>query len=226
MFEKIKNASRKQKIIGGIVMVLILVGSILVFEKERSYVKQNQVLTSEEEKEDKGLGIPTLSLSHENININNQDIFDVDVILSHLPDNIYPAASIKVGFDNSKLEFIGIEKGTVKTYGNSSDGFSIPTWNCDVESSNNSSEINAIYVDMTAGRFAYNKEGFEKGSKGLIIKLKLKLKEGLKVGEITKLDLRDAVFATVNGDKDNTSLSSIKGSLEINGCDIMFDSDN
>lgn len=223
MLERIKNASKRQKIIGALIILAILIGVVTAVIKIQSYKTESAGSTLQEEKEEV-LEVPSLNLiPSKDINNNNKEEFDVDVTLSSLPPNIYPAASISVSFDKNKLEFTGIKNGTMKTYGNgesSSDGFSVPTWKCDTEASNNSSEINAMYVDMTAGRFAYNKDGFDNKSKNSVIRLGFKLKEGVKVGDILKLDLKDAIFATVNGDKDNTSLSAIKETLKINGCEV------
>jgi len=158
------------------------------------------------------------------IEATNKEEFIVDVKLSHLPKDIYPAASISVGFDNNKLEFTGVKMGTMETYGdqilNGSD-YTIPTWDCNIETSNKKGVVNAMYLDMTAGKFAYNEDGFEKDSKDIVLRLAFKLKDSAQSGENYYLDIRDAVFATVDGDKDKSSLSMTDKTLKINNCSIV-----
>ena len=158
------------------------------------------------------------------IEVTNKEEFIVDVKLSHLPKDIYPAASISVGFDNNKLEFTGVKMGTMETYGdqilNGSD-YTIPTWACNVETSNKKGVVNAMYLDMTAGKFAYNEDGFEKGSKDIVLRLAFKLKDSTQAGENYYLDIKDAVFATVDGDKDKSSLATLDKTLKTNNCSIV-----
>jgi len=158
------------------------------------------------------------------IEVTNKDEFIVDVKLSRLPKDIYPAASISLGFDNNKLEFTGVKMGTMETYGdqilNGSD-YTIPTWDCNVETSNKKGVVNAMYLDMTAGKFAYNEDGFEKDSKDIVLRLAFKLKDSAQSGENYYLDIRDAVFATVDGDKDKSSLALSLNTLKANNCSIV-----
>ena len=168
---------------------------------------------------------PTLTLEPPApIEVINKDEFIVDVKLSRLPKDIYPAASISIGFDNNKLEFTGVKMGTMQTYGdqilNGSD-YTIPTWACNVEASNKNGVVNAMYLDMTAGKFAYNEDGFEKDSKDIVLRLAFKLKDSAQSGENYYLDIKDAVFATVDGDKDKSSLSMTDKTLKINNCSIV-----
>ena len=158
------------------------------------------------------------------IEVTNKDEFIVDVKLSKLPKDIYPAASISLGFDNNKLEFTGVKMGTMETYGdkilNGSD-YTIPTWDCNVETSNKKGVVNAMYLDMTAGKFAYNEDGFEKDSKDIVLRLAFKLKDSAQSGENYYLDIRDAVFATLDGDKDKSSLALSLNTLKANNCSIV-----
>lgn len=168
---------------------------------------------------------PMLSLEPPSpIEASSRDEITVDVKMSKLPKNIYPAASISVGFDNNKLKFTGVKIGTMETYGSkvlNGRDYTIPTWDCDVEQSNKKGQVNAMYLDMTAGKFAYNEGGFEKDSKDIVLRLSFKLKDSAQSGESYYLDIRDAVFATVDGDKDKSSLASSINTLKTNNCNIV-----
>jgi hypothetical protein len=207
----LKNSSSKKKlvILSSFVAIIALVLVNVFFNEESSL----------------SIIKPTLTLEPPApIEVTNKDEFIVDVKLSRLPKDIYPAASISLGFDNNKLEFTGVKMGTMETYGdkilNGSD-YTIPTWDCNVETSNKNGVVNAMYLDMTAGKFAYNEDGFEKDSKDIVLRLAFKLKDSAQSGENYYLDIKDAVFATVDGDKDKSSLSTLDKTLKINNCSIV-----
>lgn len=220
--EKIKSMSKKRKNIIILIIVLVLIGASAI--SIYSYKMKNSNVTKNEEQSDI-VEIPIIKLvPSKNIGVNEKEEFEVDVVLSSLPADIYPAASVSIGFNKDKLEFAGVKKGEMQTYGDissSGENFVVPLWDCDIKTSNDSGKINAIYLDKTAGKFAYNKFGFDKESKNVVLRLKFKLKNNAKQGEKYALDIKDAIFATVNGDKDNTSLSSIKGTLKVSGCEIV-----
>ena len=207
----LKNSSSKKKlvILSSFVAIIALVLVSVFFNEESSLSIIKPTLTLEP---------PTP------IEVTNKDEFIVDVKLSRLPKDIYPAASISLGFDNNKLEFTGVKMGTMETYGdqilNGSD-YTIPTWDCNIETSNKKGVVNAMYLDMTAGKFAYNEDGFEKDSKDIVLRLAFKLKDSAQSGENYYLDIKDAVFATVDGDKDKSSLSMSDKTLKINNCSIV-----
>ncbi|ETJ37985.1 hypothetical protein Q604_UNBC07841G0001, partial [human gut metagenome] len=56
--------------------------------------------------------------------------------------------------------------------------------------------------------------GFEKGKKDVVLNLVFKLKEEAKSGDMLNLNIADAVFATVNGDTDNSNLSTAKNTMK------------
>ena len=209
--KSLRNISLKKKLIilSSFVAIIGLVSVSIFFNEESSL----------------SIIKPTLILEPPApIEVSNKDEFIVDIKLSRLPKDIYPAASISLGFDNNKLEFTGVKMGTMETYGdqilNGSD-YTIPTWDCNVETSNKNGLVNAMYLDMTAGKFAYNKDGFEKDSKDIVLRLAFKLKDSAQSGENYYLDIKDAVFATVDGDKDKSSLSMTGKTLKINNCSIV-----
>ena len=207
MLGKIKNMSKKQKIIAASIGVIILALIIFLIIKLLWVIKT-----------------PTITLlPPAPLEVSNREEFTVDVVLSDLPKNIYPAASITVGFDKNKLEFTGTKIGTMMTHGDTTiDGnsFDIPSWTCNVGRANEIGQINTMYLDMTAGKYAYSNEGFHKESKNVVLRLGFKLKDSVVKGEIYNLTIHDSVIATVNGDVEKTSLATNQRTLRANSCKI------
>ena len=203
------NKSKKKIIISSFLIIIVGILGMCIFNKDIDILSFD----------------PTISLEPPSpVDVNSKDEIIVDVKLSKLPTNIYPAASLSVGFDNNKLEFTGVKMGTMETYGdeivNGSD-YTIPTWDCDVETSNSRGQINAMYLDMTTGKFAYNADGFEKDTKDIVLRIAFKLKDSAQRGDTYYLEIKDAVFATIDGDKDKTSLSTVAKTLKSNDCSIV-----
>ncbi|MGG7143672.1 hypothetical protein ACQPVP_09425 [Clostridium nigeriense] len=190
---KLKINKKLWAIGGGLVLALIL--SIIIL---------NNITT------------PTLELkvSNENISANYEDEIIIPAILSNLPDNEYPAASVSIKFDNNKLEFVGISIGTMETYNDydlerdTEISYKIPKWSYNEEAANQEGEIRAIYLDTTAGKNAYVKSGFEKKKKDILFKVIFKLKDSVIPSDKLAIKIEEAVFATVNGDSDKTTLST------------------
>ena len=116
---------------------------------------------------------------------------------------------MSVEFDKDKLEFIGVKKGTMQDYSKT-----VPEWTFDVDASNKSGVVNAIYLDKSGAKNSYYKSGFEKGKKDVVLNLVFKLKEEAKSGDMLNLNIADAVFSTVNGDTDNSNLSTAKNTMK------------
>ncbi|CEN78188.1 hypothetical protein [Paraclostridium sordellii] len=212
MIRKLKETwislSRKKKItiLISTILIISIIGVVLI--KNPNILKR-----------------PTLTLVPPSpIEVSDKNEFNIDVKLSSLPKNLYPAASMSVGFDNNKLEFTGVKIGTMQTYGDKVvDGneFDIPLWDCNKDVSNKKGQVNTMYMDMTAGKFAYNKDGFEKDSKDIVLRLGFKLKDSSNKGDVYDIDIKNAVFAAIDGDKDNTSLSTSKNTLKTNDCKVV-----
>lgn len=143
--------------------------------------------------------------------------FTVDLVMSNLPNDRYPAASITVEFDNSKLEFISVKPGTMMACRTNlssnelqSDALSgsVPVWNCDVDLSNQSGEIKTMYLDMTGENTAYCKAGFDKKTKNIVLRLNFKLKDIPLQDRKVYFLLTDVVFSTLSGDANTASLST------------------
>ncbi|MGL4773973.1 MAG: hypothetical protein ACRC2K_10440 [Clostridium sp.] len=161
------------------------------------------------------VSVPTLTLkSPGKVELKGDDKVVIPAVMSNLPDNIYPAASVAISFDNSKLEFVELTIGTMKTYDDYDElsgeepHYKIPQWTYNSSIANKEGEIRAMYLDTTAGKNAYNKEGFKKETQDIPFKLVFKVKDSVLPSEELKLGIKEAVFATVTGEVDKSTLST------------------
>lgn len=208
MINKIKNMSRKEKIIASSMGILIIALIIFILTKLYAFM-ETPIITL---------------LPPAPIEVSDRNEFSIDVVLSDLGEEIYPAASLTVGFDKNKLEFTGTKLGTMMTYGDTTideNSFDIPLWTCNVERANELGEINTMYMDMTAGKYAYIKSGFDKETKNVVLRLGFKLRDSAVKGEVYNIKIHDAVIAAINGDKDNTSLATNQDTLRARSCKIV-----
>lgn len=190
-----KMKEKKMFFIGGSIIFVVAVVCIFIF---------------------KDIKTPTLKLEvpTEKITVNYKDEIIVPAVLSNLPDNEYPAASVSIKFDNNKLEFVGINIGTMETYNDydperdEEPSYKIPQWTYNEEVANQEGEIKAMYLDTTAGKNAYVISGFEKNKKDIPFQLVFKLKDSVIKNDELAIEIEEAVFATVNGDVDKTTLST------------------
>ena len=190
-----KIKGKKKFLIGGAIIFVVAVVCIFIF---------------------KDIKTPTLKLEvpTEKITANYKDEIIVPAVLSNLPDNEYPAASVSIKFDNNKLEFVGINIGTMETYNDydperdEEPSYKIPQWTYNEEVANQEGEIKAMYLDTTAGKNAYVISGFEKNKKDIPFQLVFKLKDSVIKNDELAIEIEEAVFATVNGDVDKTTLST------------------
>ena len=190
-----KMKEKKMFFIGGSIIFVVAVVCIFIF---------------------KDIKTPTLKLEvpTEKITANYKDEIIVPAVLINLPDNEYPAASVSIKFDNNKLEFVGINIGTMETYNDydperdEEPSYKIPQWTYNEEVANEEGEIKAMYLDTTAGKNAYVISGFEKNKKDIPFQLVFKLKDSVIKNDELAIEIEEAVFATVNGDVDKTTLST------------------
>lgn len=198
--------SKQKKITAiAVILSLIVVGVVYGIGVKS---KQEQV-NNNVKQEDENQEVALLLEYDEDLTANSQEEIIIPVKLSYLPSGVYPSASISIEFDKEKLEFTGIDKGTMQDFSNQ-----VPAWNVDVDATNESGVVNAIYLDKSVGKNSYYKSGFEKGTKDTVLNLKFKLKDSARAKDILHLNIADAVFATVNGDTDNSSLSTFKNTMK------------
>lgn len=145
--------------------------------------------------------------------------FSLELQLSALGDEVYPAASFSISFDSLKLEFLGIEEGNVMiTDSQSASGYQLPEWSVNVEHSNEVGQINLMYLDMTGGNYAFIKDALDENG-NILLHLMFRLRGSAKSGDIYELSFDDAIFAA--SDEAN-SLASSKGTLKTNNGRIVI----
>ena len=141
-------------------------------------------------------GIPTLVVeTPQKLSLSQTQEVTLDVTISDLGDVRYPAMSMSVAFDASRLDFLGVEEGNVFVLSaESSTGQQLPEWNCNVQNSNTTGRINIMYLDMTGGKNAFSKEFLAEGS-NVVLRLRFRLRGSVRPGDVLDLILEDAVFA-------------------------------
>ena len=118
-----------------------------------------------------------------------------------------------MNFDSNKLEFLGLEEGNVlvpcekKANGAVTE---LPDWGVNVERSNETGQINVMYLDLSGGRQAFSKDLLPDGDR-VLFRLKFKLRGSVQSGDIIEISFADAVFAA-SDEKD--SLASVKNTLK------------
>ncbi len=197
-------SKKRNRIICLIAFIIIIIVPICIYLAKKGIVNE--------------LFAPSIILSSPKpIEASNRDEILVDVKLSSLPKNLYPAASISVIFDQNKLEFLGVKQGTMMTLGKANSGqaaYSIPIWKSDIAVSNVNGQINTMYLDITGGTYAYTHEGFNKTKKNILLRLAFRLRDSTQSGDIYNLTIKDAVIATADNEKNRTSLATSNRTLK------------
>ena len=141
-------------------------------------------------------GTPTLTIeTPQKISKTETEEFTLDVTISSFGDAIYPAASMSISFDSSRLEFIGVEEGNVFIRNDDGDvPQKLPNWSCNPEQCNKSGKINIMYLDTTGGKKAFSKELLAEDD-NVVLRLKFRLRGSVRSGDICALIFDDAVFA-------------------------------
>ena len=158
-------------------------------------------------------GTPTLIVeTPQKLSVSQTEDFTLDVTVSDLGDARYPAMSMSIAFDSSRLEFLGVEEGNIfiLSDGNSS-GQKLPNWSCNVQSSNDTGLINIMYLDMTGGRNAFTKDLLA-DDYNVVLRLKFRLRGSVRPGDVIDLIVEDAVFAASD---ETQSLAMNRDTLKI-----------
>jgi len=141
-------------------------------------------------------GVPTLIVeTPQKLSISSTEEFTLDVTISDLGDARYPAMSMSIAFDSSRLEFLGVEEGNIFILSDeNSSGQQLPDWSCNDKNSNDTGLINIMYLDMTGGKNAFTKELLAEDY-NVVLRLKFRLRGSVRPGDVLDLVLEDAVFA-------------------------------
>ena len=139
---------------------------------------------------------PTLTVeTPQKLSASQTDEFTLDVTISDLGDARYPAMSMSIAFDPSRLEFMGVEEGNIFILSDeNSTGQKLPDWSCNVQNSNDTGRINIMYLDMTGGKNAFTKELLAEDY-NVVLRLKFRLRGSVRPGDVLDLIVEDAVFA-------------------------------
>lgn len=141
---------------------------------------------------------PTLTVeTPQKISAGSSETITIDVSVSTLGDALYPAMSVSLGFDSSRLEFLGVAEGNVFITGDeNSAGVAqkLPDWSCNVQHSNETGKINIMYLDMTGGKYAFAKDLLA-GDDNVLLRLQFRLRGSARSGDVLDLIVEDAVFA-------------------------------
>ena len=138
---------------------------------------------------------PTLTVeTPQKLSISETDTFVLDVTISSFGDAIYPAASMSIAFDSSRLEFLGVEEGNVFIKSDNTSGQTLPEWSYNTAACNESGRINVMYLDMTGGKNAFSKDLLAEDN-NVVLRLKFRLRGSVRAGDVCDLIVEDAVFA-------------------------------
>ena len=158
-------------------------------------------------------GKPTLIVeTPQKLSVSQTEDFTLDVTVSDLGDARYPAMSMSIAFDSSRLEFLGVEEGNIFILSDeNSTGQQLPNWSCNVQSSNDTGLINIMYLDMTGGRNAFTKDLLA-DAYNVVLRLKFRLRGSVRPGDVLDLIVEDAVFAASD---ETQSLAMNRDTLKI-----------
>ena len=148
---------------------------------------------------DVNAGKPTLTIeTPRRKSASHREDFTLDVGISDLGDVLYPAMSMSVSFDPSRLEFLGIEEGNVFILSDESPtGRQLPQWSCNVENSNATGLINVMYLDMTGGRNAFSETLLEEDG-NVLLRFRFRLRGSVREGDVLDIAVEDGVFAATD----------------------------
>ena len=181
MTGKYENAGKKKKKWPWILGICILI-TVIVF-----LLTQCNGLDS---------GVPTLIVeTPHKLSISDTEEFTLDVTVNTLGEVRYPAMSMSVAFDASRLEFLGVEEGNLFILNDENTSHQqLPDWSCNVSHSNETGMINIMYLDMTGGKNAFTRELLTEGD-NVVLRLRFRLRGSVRAGDVLDLIVEDAVFA-------------------------------
>ena len=147
------------------------------------------------------------------LSLEEDERFTLKVTVSDLGEAIYPAASMSISFDSSKLEFTGIKEGNVFVRDNdpsSKSGRKLPDWGYNVQASNADGMINIMYLDVSGGKCAFDRQLLNRKN-DVVLRLCFRFRGSVSPDDILELAVEDAVFAASD---ESQSLASTTGSLK------------
>lgn len=159
-------------------------------------------------------GAPTLTVrTPQKISVSEREPFTLDVTISDLGEALYPAASVSISFDPSRLEFLGVEEGNVFIHNEDNEkgvGQKLPDWSCNAAQCNEKGMINIMYLDLTGGKYAFSRELLAPED-NVVLRLSFRLRGSARAGDVYDLIVEDAVFAASD---ESRSLSMTQDTLK------------
>ncbi len=194
----------KKRKIALILLVFLLIGGIAIGLLWQKGSAVQAVLTVE---------------TPQKVSSSNTEPLSIDVSISNLGETLYPAMSASISFDSSRLEFLGLEEGNVFVHDEkSSSGQKLPEWSCNTEKSNESGQINVMYLDMSGGKYAFDQTLLAEED-NVMFRLKFRLRGSVRTGDICELIVEDAVFAASD---EAQSLAMTAGTLKAKNSKIVI----
>jgi hypothetical protein len=165
-------------------------------------------------------GKPTLIVeTPQKLSASKTSEFTLDVTISDLGAARYPAMSMSIAFDSSRLEFLGVEEGNIFILSDeNSTGQKLPDWSCNVQNSNDTGLINILYLDMTGGDYAFGRELLV-GKDNVVLRLQFRLRGSVRPGDVMELVVEDAVFAASD---ETQSLAVTTDTLKIKNSKLVI----
>ena len=198
------KTKKKRYIAMGIVALLLLLIPFLLFFDGENMTGQKPTLTIE---------------TPQKVNRTENEEIALDVTLSSLGDALYPAASMSISFDASRLEFMGVEEGNVFIRNADSNmPQKLPDWSCNPEQCNKTGKINIMYLDLTGGKNAFSKELLAEED-NVVFRLNFRLRGSARKGDVYDLIFEDAVFAASD---EKESLAMTTGTLKARNGKIVI----
>ena len=158
-------------------------------------------------------GTPTLIVeTPQKLSASQTEEFTLDVTVSALGEARYPAMSMSIAFDSSRLEFLGVEEGNIFILSDdNSAGQRLPDWSYNAETANETGLINIMYLDMTGGKNAFSKDLLAEDY-NVVLRLKFRLRGSARAGDVLDLIVEDAVFAASD---ETQSLAMTRDTLKV-----------
>lgn len=166
-------------------------------------------------KKDSAAIIPTLKIAQQKVELTEGEVVLPVTLSAMAEDELYPAASFSMTFDNTKLEFMGVDEGDVMVLADvnaQGSRLALPQWKANIAFANQSGRINIMYLDSTAGRYAFTHDGFNAESANTLFKLHFRLRGNVKAGDILDVLIQDAVIANSDEEK---SMSMVARTLKV-----------
>ena len=175
------SKKKKMAILAAVFAVLILAGILIFILLDNAAAKE-----------------PTLTVeTPQKISAGSSETITIDVSISALGDALYPAMSVSLSFDSSRLEFLGVAEGNVFILDEENAAGvaqKLPDWSCNVQHSNETGKINIMYLDMTGGKYAFTKDLLASDG-NVLLRLQFRLRGSARSGDVLDLIVEDAVFA-------------------------------